>query len=117
MSPLWSDTRLLRFRVPLTPRRRTALLFALLWLLFPLGLLLHEAVSRAGVPFLRWPFVLTLVWTLLSALASGVIVVEFLRQAVRHWTDWSDGKHLKVVLALAAMLFIVQWASLVAAVK
>lgn len=99
----------------LTPRRRFAFLCAAAWLLFSLCVVGYASRFAQGTPFLRWPFALTTLWTLASALAAAAVVVESLRRAVRRWSTWSDAQHFRAVAIMAVLCLIVQWAALLAA--
>jgi hypothetical protein len=100
---------------PLTPRRRIAFLCAVAWLVFSLCVVGYASRFGGGTPFLRWPFALTILWTLVSALAAAAVVVESLRRGVRRWSAWSDSQHLRAAAILALICLLVQWASLFAA--
>jgi hypothetical protein len=90
-------------------------LCALAWLTFSLCVVGYASRFGGGTPFLRWPFALTMLWTLVSGLAAAAVVIESLRRAVRRWSSWSDTEHLRAVAILTVICLVVQWASLFAA--
>jgi hypothetical protein len=99
-----------------TRARRLAFRLAAAWLVASLIAMLYSTQLGTGVPFLHWPFALTLAWTLLSAAAGAIVLTESLRRAVRRWAAWSGKQHLRAVLVLAVLLLLVQWARLILAV-
>lgn len=99
----------------LTPRRKVALVLALAWWAPSSGALLYSLHEDAGVPMLHWPLVVTVAWTLASALASGALIVELARLSVRSSVSWSDRRHFTLALLVALACLIVQWTSLVVA--
>jgi hypothetical protein len=102
------------FFVTLTPRRRFFLGVALAWFVFALAFLAYWQRRGVGLPLLHWPFAATLLWTLASALACGVVVAECLGAMARRRAPWTARRHLWVALLLALACFIVQWFSLAA---
>jgi hypothetical protein len=101
----------------LSQGRRVALICALAWLGLSLCVVGYASRFGQGTPFLRWPFALTVVWTLLSALAAASVVIESLRRAVRSWSSWNDRQHVRAVTIVALLCLIVQWIALFAAAR
>jgi hypothetical protein len=101
--------------VALTPRRKLALALALAWWVPSSAFFMYRLHFGTAPPLLHWPFAVTAAWTLASALATGVIVVECVRVSFRAPASWSDKRHFAFALVVALACLIVQWVSLVLA--
>jgi len=83
----------------LTPRRKIALAFALLWLLM---LLLLAISLRTFPPFVWFPI------AMFTAFSAAVATVELLRWAIPSAVAWSDKQHFRAVHLVFAVVLIGQ---------
>jgi hypothetical protein len=93
----------------LTPRRKLVLRIAFPWLAFNFAFGLYYSHFGAGpLPIVHWPYAAMAAWVAASALASGLVITEMFRQAVRSSAVWSDSRHFRIALIVSLALFGIQ---------
>lgn len=86
----------------LTPRRKTAFIFAAAWV-FVFFFLMLPAATRITPPL--WPPWAVVCVLFLSPLSSAVVLVELLRNVVPSWGTLDDARHFNRVIVFFLIFF------------